>query len=109
MSIRLPPIRTLADLARELGDIPIGRIWLTPAPGTATEDDVIAVETAHNRLCELVDGTLVEKTMGQVESRIALVLGTIIDDHSYANNLGIVYGADGTLRIMPNLVRIPDI
>ena len=111
MIVHLSPLLgvvTAADLIRHLGDIPPERIWLTPRPGTATEEDVIAAEHAENRPCELVDGVLVEKTMGQYESRLAAVLVAIADDFAYANDLGIVYGADGTLKIMPGLVRIPD-
>jgi len=65
-------IKTLADLRRRLGGIPLERIWFHPAPGTATEKDVIEAEERENRLCELVDGTLVEKAMGFEESRLAV-------------------------------------
>lgn len=106
-----PPIsvRTLGDLLHELGDIPAERVWLTPYPGTATVDDVIEAEAKWNRLCELVEGTLVEKAMGMKESRIAVVLAGLMDSHAYTQDLGIVLGADGTMRIMPGLVRIPDV
>ncbi len=63
-TITLPDIKTLADLRRRLGDISLDRIWFRPAPGTATEKDVIEAELRGNRLCELVDGTLVEKAAG---------------------------------------------
>jgi hypothetical protein len=36
-----PEIKTLADLRERLGGIPLERIWFRPAPGTATEKDVI--------------------------------------------------------------------
>ena len=70
-----PTIKTLADLRKRLGGIPLDRIWFHPAPGTATEKDVLEVEVRENRLCELVDGTLVEKAMGFEESRLAFELG----------------------------------
>jgi hypothetical protein len=57
-----PP--TLVDLWKRLGKVPLERIWLDPPLGTATVDDVIRVEAKYNRLCELVDGTLVEKAVG---------------------------------------------
>src|SRR5262249_26069881 len=57
-------IKTLADLRQRLGEIPVERIWFHPAPGTATEKDAVAAEARENRLCELVDGTLVQKAMG---------------------------------------------
>jgi hypothetical protein len=36
-TIAPPVIKTLADLQKRLGDIPLERIWYRPAPGTATE------------------------------------------------------------------------
>src|SRR5487761_519570 len=79
-------LETVADLLERLGDIPPHRVRMKPYPGTATEKDVIAAEAAlDKRLCELVDGTLVEKPMGQYESRLAAVLihllETFLDKH----------------------------
>jgi len=104
-----PTIKTLADLRKRLGGIPLERIWFRPAPGTATEKDVVEVEEHENRLCELVDGTLVEKAMGFEEARLALRLGRMIDSYVDQNDLGICVGADGMMRIAPGLVRIPDL
>ncbi len=47
---------------------------MCPPPGTATEQDAIECETRQNRLCELVDGTLVAKAVGYHESIIAAEL-----------------------------------
>lgn len=55
---------TVADMLAQLGGVPPERIRLVPLPGTATEQDVIDVEARTDRLCELIDGVLVEKTMG---------------------------------------------
>jgi hypothetical protein len=54
-------ILTLGDLLNRLGGVSLDRVRMTPPPGHATEGDVIDVEARENRLCELVDGTLVEK------------------------------------------------
>ena len=43
-TIAPPDIKTLADLQRRLGGIPLERIWFHPAPGTATEKDVLEAE-----------------------------------------------------------------
>jgi Uma2 family endonuclease len=102
-------IKTLADLRRRLGGIPLKRIWFHPAPGTATERDVIEAEERENRLCELIDGTLVEKAMGFEESRLAMCLGHLINSYLDQHDLGICIGADGMMRIAPGLVRIPDV
>jgi Uma2 family endonuclease len=108
-TIAPPEIKTLADLRKRLGDIPLDRIWFHPAPGTATEKDVIEAERRENRLCELVDGTLVEKAVGFDEARLAMRLGRIIDTHVDDKDLGVCVGADGMMRIAPGLVRIPDV
>ena len=102
-------IKTLADLRKRLGGVPLDRIWFHPAPGTATEKDVIEVEERENRLCELVDGTLVEKAVGFEESRLAVSLVHLISSHLDRFDLGICVGADGMMRIAPGLVRIPDV
>ena len=108
-TIAAPEIKTLADLRRRMGGIPLDRIWFHPAPGTATEKDVIEAEERENRLCELVDGTLVEKAVGFEEARLALRLGHLISSYLDKHDLGICVGADGMMRIAPGLVRIPDL
>ncbi len=100
---------TLADLVGRLGQIPLTRIRSTPAPGTATEADVIRLEQTENRLFELVDGVLVEKGMGFRESLIAMTLGRILGNFVTTHNCGLVTGADGMVRLFPGLVRIPDV
>lgn len=100
---------TVADLLRNLGDIPPERIRLVPAPGTATAEDVTTVERKEKRLCELIDGVLVEKVMGHYESRLAVVLIMLLEDFVYRHDLGIVAGEAGTLEIVPGMVRIPDV
>ena len=82
---------------------------LHPTPGTATEKDVLDVLDHENRPCELVEGTLVEKAMGYEESEIAVLLGTFLNNFVRPRKLGIVTGADGTIRLFPGLVRIPDV
>src|SRR5208337_938741 len=95
VTIAHPDIKTLADLRQRLGEIPLERIWFHPAPGTATEKDVIEAEERENRLCELVDGTLVEKAMGFEESRLAGELLYLVKSYLDQNDLGICVGADG--------------
>jgi Uma2 family endonuclease len=104
-----PPIRTLADLLHRLGDVPADRVRFHPAPGTATVQDVIEVAQREGILCELVEGALVEKVMGYTESRLAVFLGGLLNAFVLPRNLGIVTGADGTMELMPDLVRIPDV
>ena len=103
------PIPTLADLVRQIGSVPLERIPIWPPPGTATEADVLARPNGEKRLCELVDGVLVEKAMGYYESRVALVLGRLLEEFLDDHDLGIVTGEAGLMRLAPGLVRIPDI
>ena len=102
---------TLADLLRRLGNIPARRVRLHPAPGTATERDVLLNNESRLRtaICELVDGTLVEKPMGWEESAIAVLIGHFLVAFAKPRKLGTVLGADGMLRLVPGLVRVPDV
>lgn len=100
---------TVADLLKQLGNIPPERIHLEPTPGTATEKDILEVERRHGRTCELIDGVLVEKAMGIEESFLAMWLGHLLNQFLDKHKLGIITGADGALRLMPGLVRIPDV
>ena len=102
-------IETLADLLERLGDVPLDRIRFRPYPGTATESDVLEAEQRDNRLCELVDGVLVEKAMGFREAILAGAILGWLREFVIPRNLGCVTGADGMLRLFPGLVRIPDV
>ena len=100
---------TVSDLLYQLGDIPSERVRMQPPPGTATEADVIAIHSREERLCELVDGVLVEKTIGYYESYITATLIRLLGNFVVAHDLGIVAGADGMMRLAPGLVRLPDV
>jgi Uma2 family endonuclease len=102
-------IRTLADLQHRLGGVPLDRIRFHPFPGTATVQDVLDVHRREGKLCELVEGVLLEKAMGYNESRLAVFLASLLNAFVLARNLGIVTGTDGTVELMPDLVRIPDV
>jgi Uma2 family endonuclease len=98
-----------AELVKRLGKIPLKRICFTPPPGTATERDLLAAMRRSDRLYELVDGTLVEKPMGLSESMLAGDLLTDINVFARKHDLGCAAGADGTVRLLKGLVRIPDV
>ena len=72
-SARKTPVRewTVADLQRRFGPIPFRRIRQNPPPGSGTVADVIRLNDHEDRLYELVDGILVEKTVGLEESWLA--------------------------------------
>jgi Uma2 family endonuclease len=104
-----PTRRTVADLLEQLGDIPPQRVLLQPLPGTATEQDVIAMEAHTDRLCELVEGVLVEKAMSIRESVLAAALIEFLRAFVVPRNLGVVSGEAGMVRLMPGLIRISDV
>jgi Uma2 family endonuclease len=105
----LPGEWTLADLQEFLGNVPARRIRLIPYPGTATEEDALRIHNREGRLCELVDGILVEKDMASFESLIAGLLIQLINNYLDQHPLGIVLAGDGPLRILPTRTRIPDV
>ena len=99
-----------AELLHQLGDVPLERIRMEAAPGTATEKDVIALrEGPERRLCELVDGVLVEKAMGIKASLLATIVARLIGSFIDERDLGVVLGADGMIQTFPDQVRIPDV
>jgi Uma2 family endonuclease len=95
---------TAADLLKlidRLGGIDPARVRLRPIPGTATEKDVLRAEREPQKaLCELIDGTLVEKPMGYRESSLAMWIGARLQLFVEERELGIV---------APRNVRIPDV
>jgi Uma2 family endonuclease len=103
------PVWTAVRLAERFGPIPLDRIRMDPPPGLATEEDVVRIDDHEDRLCELVDGVLVEKTMGSYESALALEIAFHIKAFVKARKLGAVLGADGMLKLAPGLIRIPDV
>lgn len=104
----LPLEWNLQDLLKHLGGIDARRIRFHPAPGSATEEDVTRIEQRENRLFELIDGVLVEKVMGIVESYLAGVIIQYLNNYVRKHKLGFVTAPDGTIRLAPRQVRIPD-
>lgn len=109
MSTAFADVQTFADLLEELGGISPSRVRFRPAPGRATEKDVVRIEASENRLFELVDGVLVEKAMGAREALLASYIVHFIWDYLKVHDLGVALGADGMMRLRPQLVRIPDV
>ena len=99
---------TVADVLATL-DVPPERIRMKPLPGTATGKDVLRIKAKEGVLCELIDGTLVEKPMGFNESdigvKIILILGAFLQDR----DLGKLLGADGPVKLRKRRIRMPDV
>jgi Uma2 family endonuclease len=99
----------LADLAMHFGNIPAQRIRMNPLPGTATKADVIRVNEHENVLCELVDGTLVEKAVGAFQALLAAELIYLFNHFLRGKHLGFVLAPDGMIELSSGKVRQPDV
>ena len=99
---------TVAELLEHLG-VPPGRVRLHPPIGTATERDATDSKHLHGALCELVDGTLVEKAMGYFESRLGHVLSFFMETHLTDHPIGFVLGEAGPVKTVSGRVRMPDV
>jgi Uma2 family endonuclease len=97
---------TFGQLLRNLGDIDPDRVLMPPAPGTATEADLLA---CPRKFVELVDGVLVEKTMGAHESHILFALAGLFHAYRMEHNPGVFGVADTLLQLAPGTIRLPDL
>jgi Uma2 family endonuclease len=110
VGVLAPKPESVADLIDRLGGIPAERIRLQPPPGTATERDLIRLLDAEDkRICELIDGVLVEKAMGTREGVFAAYVGRMIWNHAEKYDLGVVLGGDSPFRFQLGLIRVPDV
>jgi len=106
--LETPETFSFLELQEQLGGVPAHRVLMRPPPGTATEDVVLRM-MAQDRICELIDGTLVEKAMGMFESATGMEIGRRIGNYLESNDIGFIAGADGTMKVRPGRVRIPDV
>jgi len=103
-----PPRRpTLADVLTD--GVPFDRVILVPTPGTATPSDVERIIDHEDRLCELVDGVLVERAYGFREALLNADLIFALVGFVTANRTGFVVGAKAPVQLRPGLIRAPDI
>ena len=82
---------------------------LHPTPGTATSADLIEINSRKRGIFELVDGVLVEKAMGKMESLLAGAIIAILLSFVLPRNLGIITAPDGMMRLAPTILRAPDV
>lgn len=101
-----PHVETLADLLNRAG-VDAERIRLQPPPGTAIEEDVIAAHARDKSLCELVNGSLIDKAPGYYEARLGTVLGYFLETFLVHSKTGIELGGNAFYRLRPGLVRVP--
>lgn len=104
-----PRFRTFAEVLAHLGDVPPERVLTNPAPGTATPDDLANPAVVGDRLCELVDGILLEKAIGAHADGIGAWLLVQIFNFASLQNLGKTFGAQGGFVVGGLTVRMPDV
>ena len=109
IATRLEEFQTLDDLLEALGGVAPIRVRLHPMPGTATGSDLIEINGRKRGIFELVDGILVEKAMGKIESLLAGAIIAILRSFVLPRNLGIITAPDAMMRLAPALFRAPDV
>jgi len=100
---------TVEELAARVGAVPLWRVRTDPPPGTATEADVERIRREEDRICELIDGVLVEKAVSDKTAFLGMELGRLLGNFVVAARLGWILGADGFVRLFGQLLRAPDI
>ena len=101
-----PTTFNLAELLHELGDIDADRIVWDIEPGTATIDDM---QDDAFPMCELIDGTIVRKTMGREESIFTMWLGGYFTTYLRSHPIGHISGPDALVQLFPTTARAADI
>jgi len=100
---------TAEELAARIGAVPLWRVRTDPPPGTATEADVERIRRQEDRICELIDGVLVEKAVSDRTAFLGMELGRLLGNFVVGMRLGWILGADGYVRLFGHLLRAPDI
>lgn len=102
---------SVSDVLTDLGGISADRLVAGASPTVPARADISDLAKAHanGRFCELVDGVLVEKSMGYRESLLAMMLGRFLLEFVEKGQLGLVSGPDGFVQLFPSLVRGPDV
>lgn len=104
-----PRFQSAAEWFHALGQVSLQRIVFDPWPGTATEQDMIRMVERDKRFVELLDGTLVEKPIGNYESLIAALISHAILSFVLPRKLGAVAGEQSMVRMSVGRVRMPDV
>jgi Uma2 family endonuclease len=102
---------TFDEVQEVVGHVPDWRIRVRPAPGQATEADLLEIHRKEGRLYELIDGILVEKVVATYQARLAGVLMVFLElfQKQTGQKIGATVPGDGPFRIFPGRIRIPDL
>lgn len=93
-----------------IGRVPIERIRWTPRPGLATERDLVNLNDRDRvGLFELIDGVLVEKAYGFLESVLTVEIGVGIGRWmDEVGDAGVVVGTTASITLPNGDIRLPD-
>lgn len=100
---------TVEELAARVGAVPLWRVRTDPPPGTATEADVERIRREEDRICELIDGVLVEKAVSDKTAILAAELITFLNNFVRPRRIGWVIAPDGYVWLFGKLLRAPDV
>lgn len=101
------PDWSVEQLRQHFGMIAGDRILLDPAPGTATEQDILRLDSSRGYPPELLDGVCIDRMSGFYGAIVATELLFRLMDYRRTHNLGIVIsGAKCPIRLQPGLVRL---
>ncbi len=105
-------IETMADVLDRLGGISADRVLTRPASGTATEADLLRLPDETQKICELIDNTLVVKAVRAPESELTMNLVGFLK--IFLNEKGMrglirILGPDGHPRNFGGNIRMPDV
>jgi hypothetical protein len=101
MSTAVAQELTLAGVLQQLGGISPRRLRFRPAPGMATEEDVIKIHDRDRRPFEMTDGVLVEKVMVYLASVLPIELARLLGNFVRRRKLVTLAGEAGMLRLSP--------
>lgn len=100
---------TAEELAARIGAVPLWRVRTDPPPGTATEADVERIRRDEDRICELIDGVLVEKAVSDKTAFLAAELIYFLTSWVRPRRIGWVLAPDGYVRLFGRQLRAPDV
>jgi Uma2 family endonuclease len=100
---------TAEELAARIGAVPLWRVRTDPSPGSATEADVERIRRDEDRICELIDGVLVEKAVSDKSAFVAAELIFFLNSFVRPRRIGWVLAPDGYVWLFGRHLRAPDV
>lgn len=101
---------TIEQLMFRLGSVSYSRLPARPAPGSATEADLLSYRRDGEEWpCELVEGVLVEQPCSFQKALLSATLIQVLGTYVEELESGILLGAKVPIRLAPGLIRLPDV